>query len=63
MRPDASGVVLAAGHVFTPLALALPFLLGVVADHAGTWAALALLLVQPVGLALLALTAARRAGA
>ena len=59
-RPDASGIVLAAGHVFTPISLALPFALGVVADHAGTWAALALLLVQPIGLAMLALRAVSR---
>jgi predicted MFS family arabinose efflux permease len=58
-RPDASGLVLAASHVFTPLSLALPFVLGVVADHAGTWVALALLLAQPLGI----FTLARRAGA
>jgi len=58
-RPDASGLVLAASHVFTPLSLALPFLLGVVADHAGTWVALALLLAQPLGI----FTLARRAAA
>ncbi len=52
--PGRSGVVLAGGHLFTPLGLALPWLLGVVADRAGTLAALALLVVQPLGLALLA---------
>jgi fucose permease len=57
-RPEASGSVLAAGHVFTPLSLALPWLLGLVADRAGTIVALACLLVQPVGLA--ALVAATR---
>jgi predicted MFS family arabinose efflux permease len=52
--PGRSGVVLAGGHLFTPLGLALPWLLGLVADRAGTLAALALLIVQPLGLALLA---------
>jgi hypothetical protein len=51
--PNASGAVLAAGHLFTPLALALPFLVGSVADHAGTSAALALLAAQPLGLVVL----------
>jgi len=51
--PGRSGVVLAGGHLFTPLGLALPWILGVVADRAGTLTALALLLVQPLGLALL----------
>jgi fucose permease len=53
-RPDAPGSVLAASPLFTPLGLALPFVIGLVADHAGTTVALALLLVQPLGLALLA---------
>ena len=48
-----TGAVLAAGHLFTPLALALPFLVGTVADHAGTLAALALLVAQPAGLVVL----------
>ncbi len=52
--PERSGVVLAAGHLFTPLALALPWLLGLVADRAGTFVALALLIVQPLGLAVMA---------
>ena len=55
--PGRSGAVLAAGHLFTPLALALPFVLGVVADRCGVAAALVLLVVQPVGLGLLALAA------
>lgn len=57
-RPNASGSVLAAGQMFTPIALALPFLIGAVADHAGTYVALALLVVQPLGL--LVLVAATR---
>jgi MFS family permease len=52
-QPEASGAVLAAGHLFTPIALALPFLVGSVADHAGTTAALALLVAQPLGLVVL----------
>jgi MFS family permease len=53
-RPDASGLVQAAGHLFTPLSIAMPFAIGVVADHAGTWTALALLMLQPLGLAVVA---------
>lgn len=52
--PGRSGVVLAASHLFTPIGLALPWLLGIVADRAGTFVALALLVVQPLGLAVLA---------
>jgi len=52
--PGRSGVVLAGNHLFTPIGLALPWLLGVVADRAGTVVALALLIVQPLGLAVLA---------
>jgi MFS family permease len=51
--PGRSGIVLAGNHLFTPVGLALPWLLGMVADRAGTLLALALLVVQPVGLALL----------
>ena len=53
-RPAHSGSVLAASHLFTPLALVLPFLIGLVADHAGTYVALSLLIVQPIGLVVLA---------
>jgi MFS family permease len=52
-RPGRAGMVLAASHLFTPLGLALPWLLAVVADHAGVTIALALLLVQPIGIAIL----------
>ncbi len=52
-RPDGSGSVLAAQHLFTPLGLALPWLIGVVADAAGTGVALAVLAVQPIGLIVL----------
>jgi MFS family permease len=55
--PGRSSIVLATSHLFTPLGLALPWLLGVVADAAGTWVALALLVLQPLGLVVLALNA------
>lgn len=58
-RPAQSGSVLAAQHLFTPLGLALPWLVGIIADAAGTPVALALLAVQPLGL--IALVAASRA--
>ena len=62
-QPEASGAVLAVGHLFTPVALALPFLVGLVADHAGTATALALLVAQPLGLVVLvAATRARQRG-
>ncbi len=56
-RPEQSGAVLAASHLFTPLGLALPFAIGAVADHAGTYVALALLVIQPVALVALAVRA------
>ncbi len=52
-RPNASGSVLAASHLFTPLGLALPWLIGALADAAGTTAALATLALQPLGLLVL----------
>lgn len=61
--PGRSGTVNAAGHVFTPLSLALPWLLGWIADHAGLSTALALLIVQPVGLTAFAAIALRRSRA
>ncbi len=54
-RPESSGAVLAASHLFTPLGLALPFAIGAIADHAGTYVALAVLIVQPIGLVVLAI--------
>lgn len=54
-RPSQSGTVLAAGHLFTPLGLGLPWLVGVVADRAGTYVALLVLIVQPLALIVLAL--------
>lgn len=53
-RPEESGAVLAASHLFTPLGLALPYLIGAIADHAGTYVALLVLVVQPLGLVALA---------
>lgn len=58
--PGRSGTVNAAGHVFTPLSLAMPWLLGWIADHAGVTTAITLLIVQPVGLAVFAAIALRR---
>ena len=54
-RPDAPGLVQAGGHLFTPLSLALPFLVGAVADHLGTWTAPVMLLAQPLGLVVITL--------
>jgi len=59
-RPGQAGTIVVAGHVFAPLALGLPWLLGVVADRAGTLAALALLIAQPIGLVALAAVTTRR---
>jgi MFS family permease len=58
-RPDASGSVLAAGHLFTPLGLALPWLIGIVADRAGLMTALLLLVIQPIGIVIIALATRR----
>lgn len=57
--PDRPNVVLAAGALFGSLDLALPLLVGVVADGAGVFAAMLVLLAQPVGV-LLAGAVARR---
>jgi MFS family permease len=53
-RPGRAGVILVASHLFAPFALAVPWLLGLVADRAGTGAALSLLIAQPIGLVVLA---------
>ncbi len=58
-RPGRGAVVAAAGHLFTPLSLALPWALGALADHAGAHAALVVLIAQPVGLVVIALALAR----
>lgn len=57
--PGRSGAVAAAEHLFSPITMAVPWVLGWVADHYGTAAALILLVVQPIGLAVLALRAQR----
>ncbi|MGE0397340.1 MAG: sugar MFS transporter [Kofleriaceae bacterium] len=60
-RPEASGSVLAAQSLFSPMGLALPFLVGFIADQAGTYAALLVLIAQPLGLiALVMLGGGRR---
>lgn len=58
-RPAESGAVLAASHLFTPLGLALPYLIGAIADHAGTQVALIVLVAQPLGLIVLARASGR----
>lgn len=58
--PGRSGAVNAAGHVFTPLQMVTPFLLGLLADRAGTFAALACLIAQPLGVLVLASSLRRR---
>jgi MFS family permease len=60
-RPNQSGSVLAASHLFTPLGLALPYLIGALADAAGTTVALTVLAAQPLGLVVLATRLAPRA--
>ena len=57
-RPGRAGVIVVAGHLFAPFALALPWLLGAVADRAGTGVALSLLVAQPIGLVVLAVATA-----
>jgi fucose permease len=52
--PGRSGTVNAAGHVFTPLSLGVPWVLGAVADHSSVGAALLILLLQPLGLGVIA---------
>jgi FSR family fosmidomycin resistance protein-like MFS transporter len=59
--PGRSGAVHAAGHLFTPIEMALPWLLGWIADRAGTAAALLTLIAQPVVLGAVAWASLRRA--
>jgi len=61
--PGRSGAVQAAGHVFTPLTMLLPWFLGWLADRYGTGAALVALAAQPIGLVILAVVWQRKAGA
>ena len=48
-------MVIALAHIFTPLHIALPLLLGWVADRFGLVPTLLLLSAQPIGLFLIAL--------
>jgi fucose permease len=59
-RPQQSGAVLAASHLFTPLGLLLPWLVGVIADHVGTTVALALLVAQPLCLVVLVIVSRKQ---
>jgi len=59
--PGRSGMLNAMAHVFTPLDLALPLAMGLVADRFGLLPALAVLILQPVGLFAIALTRSRAA--
>jgi MFS family permease len=59
-RPGKSGSVQAVGHLFSPISLALPWLLGIVADRASIVTALALLVIQPIGLVALVAVTCRR---
>jgi fucose permease len=56
--PGRSGMVNAAAALFVPLDLTLPFILGLIADHIGLPVALAMLGLQPLGLAVIAATTA-----
>lgn len=55
MEPDRPGLVHAIDQIYAPVPVLAPIALGFVADHAGLVAALALLLVEPLCLAALAL--------
>ncbi|HVS12350.1 MAG TPA: hypothetical protein VMV46_00360, partial [Thermoanaerobaculia bacterium] len=57
--PGRPGAVNALGQLFTPAEVALPFLLGVLADRCGLLAALLVLVLQPVGILALALLSTR----
>lgn len=52
--PGQSGLVNAVGTLFAPLDVALPFVLGLVADRAGLGPALTVLALQPLGLLIIA---------
>lgn len=58
-RPGQTGLVAALDQLFAPVPLLAPLLVGFVADRWGIVLALALLLLQPVGVALAALIARR----
>jgi predicted MFS family arabinose efflux permease len=56
-RPGQAGLVAALDQLFVPVPVLAPLLIGFVADRFGIVIALALLLLQPVGVALAAVTA------
>jgi sugar phosphate permease len=58
-RPGQTGLVAALDQLFAPLPLLAPLLIGFVADRSGIVIALAILLLQPVGVAIAALVARR----
>jgi hypothetical protein len=60
-RPGQAGLVAAIDQLFAPVSLLAPLLVGLVADRVGIVVALALLLIQPVGVGLVALIQSRRA--
>jgi len=57
--PERPHLVLAAGSLFSAFDMVLPLLVGLVADGAGVFAALLMLLAQPLGVVLAALAARR----
>jgi hypothetical protein len=59
-RPGRASVVIVASNLFAPLSLALPWLLGVVADHTSVTTALWILIAQPIGIVALAITTGDR---
>jgi MFS family permease len=59
-RPGEAGLVAAVDQLFAPIAMLAPLVLGLLADRLGIAAALALLLLQPIGVGLLGLGLLRR---
>jgi MFS family permease len=62
-RPGQAGLVAALDQLFAPLPLLAPLVVGFVADRFGIVVALAILLLQPLGVALAAVVADRNGGA
>ena len=61
MLPERPGVVQAVDQIYAPLPIVAPLLVGWIADEIGLRSALAVLLVQPVVLGLVALVSVRKA--
>jgi fucose permease len=59
-RPGQAGLVAALDQLFAPVPVLAPLLVGFVADRSGIVVALAILLLQPVGVAAAAMLARRR---